>query len=479
MNKKEVIICVLFFIGMVGLISSFTSFAIGGVSILIIGLAFGIYYMTAVSTGIAVNMFLVIYVIYYSTNNHAFMIIGIIAIVILQIVGCMRMVSVTDRNDRNGLIALLVIIMFLNAIIIGIERCMPEGWFKLTLMLLLFIGLGALYKPSIREGNGPISKAVMAGLTAALAAWLIWYAFEGSEEVLPKVEEETQEETTTFLESQTEDETTNNDEETTEETTTTAIIAEEEPSGSDSSSDKKGGSSSSARQEPKTEKENSSAMSEKKSQLGIVEGDGLKDETVMSTRHEGQFEPSKEIKPGSSSDSTVIAKDPAPSEEPPQEVEVKNPFEDESTKRPSPDPTEEPTKKPSPDPTEEPTKKPNPNPTEAPTKKPSPNPTEEPTKKPSQTPTEELAEASIGVSYRHGANVANVSVTLSKKVNADISISWRSGMECEKQLKKNSDGTYSIKIEVPENFKDTLIISVTNNGNEIGYKTKIINNLSY
>ena len=89
------------------------------------------------------------------------------------------------------------------------------------------------------------------------------------------------------------------------------------------------------------------------------------------------------------------------------------------------------------------------------------------------------AEAYATVSYTKGAANCNVLVTFNKSTNATFKVCWYT-KQTTFQSVKNSDGSYSLKVSVPSNYKGKLNVTIYDeSGNEIGFYSKVVENLDY
>lgn len=90
-----------------------------------------------------------------------------------------------------------------------------------------------------------------------------------------------------------------------------------------------------------------------------------------------------------------------------------------------------------------------------------------------------VPEAYANFSFTKGAGNCNILVTFNKSTNATFKVCWYT-QATEYRSVKNSDGSYSLKVSVPENFKGKLNVTIYDlNGNEIGSYSKVIDNLNY
>lgn len=107
-------------------------------------------------------------------------------------------------------------------------------------------------------------------------------------------------------------------------------------------------------------------------------------------------------------------------------------------------------------------------------------PTQTPTQKPVEQETSTVVtkpKTNITVSYTSGAGVANVLVTFDKDVKPEFKLSFGNVETKEYAVVKNSDASYSIKVNVPSNFLGKLVIRVFDeNGMELKQMNKVINN---
>jgi len=96
---------------------------------------------------------------------------------------------------------------------------------------------------------------------------------------------------------------------------------------------------------------------------------------------------------------------------------------------------------------------------------------------PSETTTSRV-EADITISFTKGASVANVLVTFSAPVPEPTFRCWWYAEETDAfTVHKNSDTSYSIKVNVPSNYKGKLLVGAYNSdGSNILRVSKIINN---
>jgi hypothetical protein len=318
------------------------------------------------------------------------------------------------------------------------------------------------------------------GITILFVIFFSWYAFAGGDETIYPSKNNTMEAITTSFKKgiiATVSETTTGEKETTtqekttkkeEETTATEGTTE----GATKSNSKKSGSSSSssATNEPSTYNNVDTIVEQKKQELGIANGGEMPSDSVEQISNvSGNMDPSTNSISATTKnipDKTISVTDGSYSEEF-SKIDREDPYKEVTTEQATTTKKTEQattTKK-----TEQATT----------TKKTEQATTTKKTEQP--TTTTSNVEASISISYTHGANVANISISLSEATDVapEIHTEWRSGDICQSQMVLNSDGTYSLKVTVPDNFKDTLIVYVNYQEKEIGYKTKIINNLPY
>lgn len=239
----------------------------------------------------------------------------------------------------------------------------------------------------------------------------------------------------------TEEENTSNKKETTEKEETTSVeeTTEEETTTPEETSKKVSpgkttpinGAPSNKTPEIEVIPETTTLTQEEKESLGIVETPGsvVKEEKITMKVPE-VVTSKKEVETTTSKKVEVTTA--APKEEVETEVSVKNPFEEEETEQIT---------------------------------------------KPTTVETIPAANASVTISYTAGASTANVLVTLDRAENVSFIVKWYNKKTDNFKAIKNPDGSYSIKVDVPEGCNSKLIITVFDKaGNELGEGSKMIYN---